>query len=69
MKDPATLDTEVVIDVPKLGVKYIEGPNENQNDIMHAMSTKRRRRLKMKKHKRKKLLRRTRTLRRKLDKA
>lgn len=36
---------------------------------MYAISVKRQRRLKMKKHKRKKLLRRTRTLRRKLDKA
>lgn len=41
-----------------------------QNErTMHAISVKRQRRLKMKKHKRKKLLRRTRTLRRKLDKA
>lgn len=39
------------------------------NRTMHAISTKRRRKLKMKKHKFKKLMRRTRTLRRKLDKA
>lgn len=36
---------------------------------MHAISVRRQRKLKMKKHKHKKLLRRTRTLRRKLDKA
>lgn len=39
------------------------------NRTMHAISTRRRRKLKMKKHKFKKLMRRTRTLRRKLDKA
>lgn len=67
MNDPASFDTEAVIDMPASGINYIESPEENST--MHAISTKRRRRLKMKKHKYKKLLRRTRTLRRKLDKA
>ena len=53
------------IDAPgQSGVDYVERPY--QNGSMQAISTKRRRRLKMKKHKHKKLLRRTRTLRRKL---
>lgn len=39
------------------------------NTTMHAISVRRQRKLKMKKHKFKKLLRKTRTLRRKLDKA
>lgn len=56
------------VDVPNgAGVGYVERPHEDRS--MHVISTKRRRRLKMKKHKYKKLLRRTRTLRRKLDKA
>lgn len=38
-----------------------------RNHIMHAISTRRRRKLKMKKHKYKKLLRKTRTLRRRLQ--
>ena len=47
------------------GVNY----KERQNGLMQAMSTRRRRKSKMTNHKRKKLLRRTRTLRRKLGKA
>ncbi|OJJ51711.1 hypothetical protein ASPZODRAFT_127833 [Penicilliopsis zonata CBS 506.65] len=69
LEDPAT---EAILDLdldqtPPSGRTYIERVRNNLT--MHAMSTKRRRRLKMKKHKFKKLLRRTRTLRRKLDKA
>jgi Mitochondrial domain of unknown function (DUF1713) len=45
---------------------YIE---RTVNNTMHAISVRRQRKLKMKKHKFKKLLRKTRTLRRKLDKA
>lgn len=41
---------------------------ERKNRTMHAISVKRQRKLKMKKHKYKKLMRKTRTLRRKLDK-
>ncbi|RAL15325.1 mitochondrial 37S ribosomal protein mS38 [Aspergillus homomorphus CBS 101889] len=60
---------EAYIDVDpsgNAGLSYIE---QNTNGPMHALSTKRRRRLKMKKHKFKKLLRKTRTLRRKLEKS
>ncbi|KAF7715648.1 Uncharacterized protein PECH_001275 [Penicillium ucsense] len=49
------------------GMTYIERVHHNRT--MHTLSTKRRRKIKMKKHKFKKLMRRTRTLRRKLDKA
>lgn len=49
------------------GMTYVERLRHNRT--MHTISTRRRRKLKMKKHKFKKLLRRTRTLRRKLDKA
>ncbi|EEP79712.1 predicted protein [Uncinocarpus reesii 1704] len=41
---------------------------ERRRPTMHAISVKRQRKLKMKKHKHKKLMRKTRTLRRKLDK-
>ncbi|EAU35952.1 predicted protein [Aspergillus terreus NIH2624] len=64
----ATADPEAVIDMPRgSGSTYMERLRNNRT--MHAISTKRRRKLKMKKHKYKKLLRKTRTLRRKLDKA
>ncbi|KAF9893056.1 hypothetical protein FE257_012467 [Aspergillus nanangensis] len=64
----AATETDAVIDVPhSSGTTYIERLRNNRT--MHAISTKRRRKLKMKKHKYKKLLRNTRTLRRKLDKA
>lgn len=49
------------------GMTYVERLRHNRS--MHAISTRRRRKVKMKKHKFKKLMRRTRTLRRKLDKA
>ena len=60
----------VTIDAPgssASGMTYVERRRHNQT--VHAISTKRRRKVKMKKHKFKKLMRRTRTLRRKLDKA
>ncbi|KAL4897212.1 hypothetical protein BDV59DRAFT_86406 [Aspergillus ambiguus] len=62
------IDADAVIDGPRRsGTTYIERLRNGRT--MHAISTKRRRKLKMKKHKYKKLLRKTRTLRRKLDKA
>ncbi|KAJ5887910.1 hypothetical protein N7495_007951 [Penicillium taxi] len=58
---------EMTIDMPSTsGMTYVERLRNNRT--MHAISTKRRRKAKMKKHKFKKLMRRTRTLRRKLDK-
>lgn len=68
MDAPGTGESEAIIDVPSQpGTTYIERLRNNRT--MQAISTKRRRKLKMKKHKYKKLLRKTRTLRRKLDKA
>ncbi|KAH8424054.1 mitochondrial 37S ribosomal protein mS38 [Aspergillus melleus] len=69
MDAPGATDQDAIIDVPANNSEttYIERVRNNRT--MHALSTKRRRRLKMKKHKFKKLLRRTRTLRRKLEKA
>jgi hypothetical protein len=68
MDAPGATEHEEFIDVPqKKGSTYIERLRNNRT--MHAISTKRRRKAKMKKHKYKKLLRNTRTLRRKLDKA
>lgn len=69
MDAPGAVNNEAVIDdAPHAsGTTYLERLRNNRT--MHAISTKRRRKLKMKKHKYKKLLRRTRTLRRKLDKA
>jgi hypothetical protein len=68
MEAPSAKEAEAVIDVPNNSeTTYIE--RLRNNATMHALSTRRRRKLKMKKHKFKKLLRRTRTLRRKLDKA
>ncbi|KAJ5601690.1 hypothetical protein N7510_011224 [Penicillium lagena] len=69
---PTGMQDEVAasIDAPSgfgSGTTYIERLRYNRS--MHTLSTKRRRRVKMKKHKFKKLMRRTRTLRRKLDKA
>ncbi|CEJ56299.1 hypothetical protein PMG11_02509 [Penicillium brasilianum] len=67
MEDP---EHGFTIDAPTgstSGMTYIERVRHNRT--MHAISTKRRRKIKMKKHKFKKLMRRTRTLRRKLDKA
>ncbi|EAW09809.1 mitochondrial 37S ribosomal protein mS38 [Aspergillus clavatus NRRL 1] len=68
MDAPGAAENEAFIDAPHgSGSSYIERLRDNTG--MHAISTQRRRKLKMKKHKYKKLLRRTRTLRRKLDKA
>lgn len=69
IQDPAGERDGMTIDAPSStsGMTYIERVRHNRT--MHAISTKRRRKIKMKKHKFKKLMRRTRTLRRKLDKA
>ncbi|KAI2866634.1 hypothetical protein CBS12448_930 [Aspergillus niger] len=69
MEAPGAIgESEAIIDVPhNSGTTYMERIRNNRT--MHAISTKRRRRLKMKKHKLKKLRKRTRTLRRKLEKA
>lgn len=70
VEDPATEHDGISIDVPTgspSGMTYIE--RRRHNRTMQAISTRRRRKAKMKKHKFKKLMRRTRTLRRKLDKA
>ncbi|PLN85568.1 hypothetical protein BDW42DRAFT_160767 [Aspergillus taichungensis] len=70
MDAPGAADeTNAIIDAPhnNPGATYVERSRNNRT--MHAISTRRRRLAKMKKHKFKKLLRRTRTLRRKLDKA
>ena len=68
MNAPGATENESFIDVPRnKGNTYMERLRNNRT--MHAISTKRRRKSKMKKHKYKKLLRNTRTLRRKLDKA
>ncbi|KAJ5103365.1 hypothetical protein N7532_003894 [Penicillium argentinense] len=69
METPAGEQEGVTIDAPSgtSGMTYVERLRHNRS--MHAISTKRRRKVKMKKHKFKKLMRRTRTLRRKLDKA
>ncbi|KAJ5594764.1 uncharacterized protein N7459_000972 [Penicillium hispanicum] len=70
MEAPAGVRDEITIDAPNgstSGMTYIERVRNNRT--IHAISTKRRRKVKMKKHKFKKLMRRTRTLRRKLDKA
>ncbi|KAL5340078.1 hypothetical protein BJX70DRAFT_131344 [Aspergillus crustosus] len=68
MEAPGFDGTEAAIETPRNSeTTYIE--RLRNNATMHALSTRRRRQLKMKKHKFKKLLRRTRTLRRKLDKA
>ncbi|KAI9374295.1 hypothetical protein BJX61DRAFT_498986 [Aspergillus egyptiacus] len=68
MEAPGADESGAVIDLPDNSqTTYIE--RLRNNATMHALSTRRRRKLKMKKHKFKKLLRRTRTLRRKLDKA
>ncbi|KAJ6166580.1 hypothetical protein N7470_002027 [Penicillium chermesinum] len=69
MEAPA-LNGEISIDAPAgstSGMTY--GERRQHNHTIQAISTKRRRKVKMKKHKFKKLMRRTRTLRRKLDKA
>lgn len=70
VEDPAGEHDGITIDAPTgstSGMTYLERLRHNRT--MHAISTKRRRKVKMKKHKFKKLMRRTRTLRRKLDKA
>lgn len=69
MDAPGATQNESLNDQPlrNSGKTYIERMRNNRT--MHAISTRRRRQAKMKKHKLKKLLRRTRTLRRKLDKA
>ncbi|KAI9928943.1 hypothetical protein ASPWEDRAFT_150448 [Aspergillus wentii DTO 134E9] len=68
MDAPGVMENEAIEELPtNSGATYIERLRNNRT--MHAISTKRRRKSKMKKHKFKKLLRKTRTLRRKLDKA
>ncbi|KAL1964126.1 hypothetical protein VTN77DRAFT_7214 [Rasamsonia byssochlamydoides] len=68
MEAPGVSDAEAPVDEPQgSSTTYIERLRHNRT--MHALSTRRRRKLKMKKHKYKKLLRKTRHLRRKLDKA
>ena len=68
MDDPSSVHDEISIEAPadSTGATYMERLRNNRT--MHALSTKRRRQAKMKKHKFKKLMKRTRTLRRKLDK-
>lgn len=66
---PLVPSEETAIDEPVVGgvgKSYIE---RTVNRTMYTISVRRQRKLKMKKHKFKKLLRKTRTLRRKLDKA
>jgi hypothetical protein len=65
MEAPGALDVETQEDPSTM--TYIERLRHNMT--MHAISVRRQRKLKMKKHKYKKLLRKTRHLRRKLDKA
>ncbi|KAL4818013.1 hypothetical protein BDW67DRAFT_158354 [Aspergillus spinulosporus] len=68
MEAPSAEGIDAVIDVPQDSqTTYIE--RLRNPGTMQALSTRRRRIRKMKNHKFKKLLRRTRTLRRKLDKA
>ena len=70
MESPADMSGEISIEAPTgstSGMTY--GERRQHNHTIHAISTRRRRKVKMKKHKFKKLMRRTRTLRRKLDKA
>lgn len=69
MDAPGAAGHEAYIDVPssRAPTTYMERLRNSRT--MYAISTKRRRRAKIKKHKFKKLLRKTRTLRRKLDKA
>lgn len=59
-------DMEAPSSTSQSGTSYIE---RTINNKMYTISVRRQRKLKMKKHKFKKLLRKTRTLRRKLDKA
>ncbi|KAJ5773407.1 hypothetical protein N7457_008303 [Penicillium paradoxum] len=69
MEGPSGLHEEISIEAPSdstAGMTYMERVRNNRT--MYAISTKRRRKVKMKKHKFKKLMKRTRTLRRKLDK-
>ncbi|CAI7613664.1 unnamed protein product [Penicillium palitans] len=69
MEDPSDMRDEISIEAPSdsnAGMTYMERLRNNRT--MHAISTMRRRKAKMKKHKFKKLMKRTRTLRRKLDK-
>lgn len=74
MEDPA-YDEGITIRQPFLErmeireqewLKFIRDRARNENGTMHAISVKRQRKLKMKKHKYKKLMKRTRNLRRKL---
>lgn len=66
--EPLVPSEETAIEEPVVGAgnSYIE---RTVNRKMYTISVRRQRKLKMKKHKFKKLLRKTRTLRRKLDKA
>ncbi|RJE21179.1 hypothetical protein PHISCL_06483 [Aspergillus sclerotialis] len=63
MEAPGAIETDMAD--PRPGSTYIERLRHNR---MQAMSTRRRRRIKMKKHKWKKRLRATRSIRQKLDK-
>ncbi|PWY90181.1 hypothetical protein BO70DRAFT_359177 [Aspergillus heteromorphus CBS 117.55] len=69
MEAPGAIgEADAVVDVPhNSGTTYIE--RLRNNSTMHAISTRRRRKLKMKKHKLKKLRKRTRTLRQKLERS
>lgn len=68
MEAPSATETETSVDEPRRsGQTYMERTRDTRT--MYAISVRRQRRLKMKKHKRKKWLRKTRHLRRKLDKA
>ncbi|KAJ9255531.1 hypothetical protein DTO207G8_2921 [Paecilomyces variotii] len=68
MEAPGVFDGEAAIEEPN-GSRSTYMERIRNPRTMHAISVKRQRKLKMKKHKYKKLMRKTRTLRRKLDKA
>lgn len=68
LEAPGVYDVEAIIEEPN-GSRTTYMERLRNNRTMHAISVKRQRKLKMKKHKYKKLMRKTRTLRRKLDKA
>ncbi|KAJ5550961.1 hypothetical protein N7461_005659 [Penicillium sp. DV-2018c] len=65
MGNLSEISIEAPADSSTAGMTYMERLRNNRT--MHAISTKRRRKVKMKKHKFKKLMKRTRTLRRKLE--
>ncbi|KAL1876113.1 hypothetical protein Plec18167_005376 [Paecilomyces lecythidis] len=68
VEEPGMFDGETAIEEPS-GSRTTYMERLRNPRTMHAISVKRQRKLKMKKHKYKKLMRKTRTLRRKLDKA